>query len=316
MRRIVALFLLAASLCFAAASADLPDKWRSWRFSRAVTGDPSSSDSPAALELPWDLYAHCKPECSDIRILNLQGAEVPFEMVQKRPSASTASRATRVIENSFVSGQYTQVIGDLGEARTESFDRVMVETSLPNFIVWAEVALSDDAKTWRVVEPRAPISRFRSRAVEGTQTIPIQALSSRYIRVRVANPSEKFPVDGLRVLREESRSFPAKEVPAGFSQHNSSDAAITVWQTTLSSSALAMTARSGRILAPEWFTATNKATRSGSYSPSSAPRLPAGGSFESNWSTETTSLLKTPPSLYSPLLARCYLSEPRANSTG
>ena len=236
MRRIVALFLLAASLCFAVASADLPDKWRSWRYSRAITGSSSATDSPATLELPWDLYAHCEPECSDIRILNLQGAEVPYEMVQKRPSASTANRATRVIENSFVFGQYTQVIGDLGEARTESFDRVMVETSLPNFIVWAEVALSDDAKTWRVVEPRAPISRFRSRAVEGTQTIPIQALSSRYIRVRVANASEKFPVDGLRVLREESRSFPAKEVPAEFSQHNSSDAAITVWQTTLSSS--------------------------------------------------------------------------------
>ncbi len=114
-----------------------------------------------------------------------------------------------------------------------------VETRQPNFIVWAEVALSDDAKTWRVVEPRAPIARFRSSpGAEGTMTIPIHGLSSRYIRVRIADPSEKFSVDGLLVSREEGHSSPPKEVPPSFAMRSSSDAAMSVWQTTLSSSNL------------------------------------------------------------------------------
>ena len=103
--------------------------------------------------------------------------------------------AARVVENSFVADRYTQVIGDLGEGHA-NYDRVKVETSRPDFIAWAEVALSDDAKTWRVVETRAPIARFRSRAVDGTQTIPFRgiefALHSRAHRRSIrAIPGER-----------------------------------------------------------------------------------------------------------------------------
>ena len=255
MRRIVALFLLATSLCVAAASPDLPEKWRSWRYSRAVTANPATADSPSTIELPWELYAHCRSWCVDVRLLNSQGAEVPYEIMEILASGSTG-RAARVIENSFVSGQYTQVIGDLGAGREESFDRVRVDTTEPNFIVWAEVALSDDAKTWRVVEPRAPIARFRSSpGAEGTMTIPIQGLSSRYIRVRIADPSKKFPVDGLLVSREQSHSLPPKEVPASFAMQNSSDATVSVWQTTLSSSNLVTSEIHLSTSAPEFYRA-------------------------------------------------------------
>src|SRR6266699_2213238 len=142
--------------------------------------------------------------------------------------------ARRVIENSFIPGQYTQVIGDLGEAHA-SYDRVKVETSRPDFIVWAEVALSDDAKAWRIVETRAPIARFRSRAVDGTQTIPIQGLSSRYVRVRIADPSGQFPVSGISVLHEETYKVPTTEIPAAFTAEKSSDPTESFWRAALAS---------------------------------------------------------------------------------
>jgi hypothetical protein len=99
--------------------------------------------------------------------------------------------------------------------------------------VWAEVALSDDAKTWRIVEPRTPIARFRKRSVDGIQTIPFQGLNSRYIRVRIFETEEQFGVTGLAVLREESHPATLGEVPVAFQLASSDDTTETAWTVNL-----------------------------------------------------------------------------------
>ena len=235
MRRIISAVLLTSVIGFLALAAELPDKWRSWHYSRAVETSPAGIDGPAEVLLPWEMYAHCQPGCEDVRIVNSSGEGVPY-VAEGRPMAGNVQEhAAHVIENSFVADQYTQVIGDLGESHA-NYDRVKVETSRPDFIVWAEVALSDDERTWRVVEARAPIARFRSRAVDGTQTIPFQGLSSRYVRVRIADPSAQFPVSGISVLHEESsQAQQTREVTAAFSEEKSGDPTESVWRTTLTS---------------------------------------------------------------------------------
>src|SRR5258705_274677 len=205
MRRGASTILLAAAFCAIAISADLPEKWRVWHYSRAIEGVTTLGDEPAELTVPWEIYAHCGASCDDARILNSRGEEVPF-VLQERPAHRYAeAHQARLVENSFVSGIYTQVIGDLGEQHG-SYDRVKVDTNRPDFIVWADVALSDDTKIWRIVESRAPIARFRSREVDGTQTIPIQGLSSRYKQGDQTKESLHivFPENnGYRFIRQE-----------------------------------------------------------------------------------------------------------------
>jgi Protein of unknown function (DUF3999) len=234
MRRVICAVLLAGVIGFLAFSAELPDKWRSWRYSRAVQTSQTDTDGPAEVLLPWEMYAHCQPGCEDVRIVNSNGEGVPYVAEGRRAPQNVREHAAHVIENSFVADRYTQVIGDLGESHTD-YDRVRIETSRPDFIVWAEVALSDDAKTWRQVEARAPIARFRSRAVDGTQTIPLQGLSSRYVRVRIADTSAQFPVSGISVLHEESSPQQTREVTTAFSEEKSDDPAESVWRTALTS---------------------------------------------------------------------------------
>jgi Protein of unknown function (DUF3999) len=234
MRRMASAILLAGVFCIIAISADLPDKWRRWRYSRAIEGAAAVRDEPAELTLPWEVYVHCRANGDDVRILNSRSEEVPFVLQEKPVQRNAEAHPARIVENSFVAGNYTQVIGDLGEQHL-NYERVKVETNRPDFIVWAEVALSDDAKTWRVVEARAPIARFRSREVEGIQAIPIQGLSSRYVRVRITDPSGQFPVNGVSVLHEESYEFPTSEIPTRFVQENASDPTENVWRATLSS---------------------------------------------------------------------------------
>lgn len=233
-RRLSTAFLFFSAFSLLAVSADLPDQWRSWRYSRALQVPQTPGEAPAQIVLPWEIYAHCRPGCEDVRIVNSSGGEVPFVVEARHTASNVESRAARILENSFVSSEYTQVIGDLGEG-FGPYDRVRVETSRADFIVWAEVALSDDAKTWRVVEARAPIARFRSRAVEGTQTIPFHGLRSRYVRVRIADQSAKFPVDGISVLNEKEVRQQTADVAGSFTQEKSADPTESVWQTTLAS---------------------------------------------------------------------------------
>jgi len=234
-RRIIPAVLLTGVVSFLALATELPDKWRSWRYWRAVQTSPADTDGPAEVLLPWEMYKHCQSGCVDVRIVNSSGEGVPYVVQERRVPRNVEEHAARVIENSFVADRYTQVIGDLGKGHA-SYDRVKVETGRPDFIVWAEVALSDDARTWRVVEARAPIARFRSRAVDGTQTIPFQGLSSRYVRVRIADPSAQFPVSGISVLHEESsQPQPIRQVTAAFSEEKSGDPTESVWRTTLTS---------------------------------------------------------------------------------
>jgi hypothetical protein len=233
-RRLTVALALAGVFCFFAVAADLPDKWRSWRYSRAIEGTNSDDNLPAELNLPWEMFVHCRPDCADLRIVNSSGAEVPYVLQEKHTQQNPQSHGAGIIENSFVAGHYTQVIGDLG-GKPINYDRVRVETSRPDFIVWAEVALSDDAKTWRIVEARAPIARFRSRAVDGTQSIPIQALSSRYVRVRISDWEAQFPVSGISVLHEETIAFSRKPIQAAFAEEKSTDSSESVWKATLDS---------------------------------------------------------------------------------
>ena len=234
-RRIISALLFAGIIGVLALPADLPDKWRSWRYSRAVQILVTEDDAPAQVSLPWEMYPHCQPGCEDVRIVNSNGEEVPYVLQARHAPRNLEEHAARVIENSFVVGQYTQVIGDLGGSHP-NYDRVKVATSRPDFIVWAEVALSDDAKNWRIVEARAPIARFRSRAVDGTQTIPFTGLSSRYIRVRIADQSAQFPVSGISVLNEEEYQGPqARDVATAFAKEESKDPTESTWRTTLAS---------------------------------------------------------------------------------
>ena len=252
----LALFAGAATLLTSAA--DLPDRWRAWRYSRPIAQDSSpegpQSPRPAEILVPWSVFPHCNAGCGDLRIADAQGQEVPYQLKTEHATSRSESHEVHIIENSFSAGKFTQVVGDLG-GDAPFYDRVRIETPLSDFIVWAEVALSEDAKTWRVTEPRAPIARFRKRSVDGTQTIPFQGLNSRYIRVRIFETEEQFSVTGLSVLREESHRATFAEVPVAFQLANSDDTMETAWTTDLASSRVPVSRLEFTTETPEFYRA-------------------------------------------------------------
>jgi hypothetical protein len=62
-----------------------------------------------------------------------------------------------------------------------------------------------------MVEGRAPIFRFRKNAHEGTQVVHYSENNAQYLRVRILDGNERFPVTGAEILHETTER--AERVP-------------------------------------------------------------------------------------------------------
>lgn len=195
-RRVSVLVFSVVGLAAAAFAANLPDPWRSWLYSRPIP--VSGNGGPSELALPVQIFPHVENRLADLRIIDDRGAEVPYILLSEDGRATAESRAASLRENSYVPGGYTQVVVDLGE-HVLFHNSVSISTPETDFINWVEVAASDDARTWRIVKARAPISRFNKENLAGNQTVRYSENNARYLRLRVFEPNGQFPVTSATV---------------------------------------------------------------------------------------------------------------------
>ncbi|MBZ5528785.1 MAG: DUF3999 domain-containing protein [Acidobacteriia bacterium] len=242
------LFTLAAALF----AADLPEAWRSWRYSRPIT--LRSAGEPVRLPLPPDVFAHSANRLADLRILDDQASEVPYLL-----GGETAGTTFRILpatlrENSFVPGQFTQLVVDTGET-VKFHNTVRIETPETDFINWVEVAASDDARLWRIVKPRAPISRFRKENLEGNQTIRYSDNNARYLRLRIFEPQRQFPVSSVQLRIQETSEREFTPLPATLSPDPAAAPSLTRWDADLGSAALPVAEAFFETSQPEFYRA-------------------------------------------------------------
>ena len=245
---LVALVLLTFSISFAAT---LPNEWRSWRYSRALSGFPVEMDhSPVSLGvLPWDVVAHGSPLGADFRIVDDLNHEAPYFLTTLQSESKIETRASRILERSFIAGQFTQIIvritdkPPLDETHGVTlkqldaepwFNTYRIATPENDFMYWVETAVSDDAHRWRVVDERSPISRFRKRGLEGNQTVQFDGYSNqRFLRVRILDRESQFPVDSLEISSRSSSEPPRSAIPANFLPAEASEKSNSSWQADL-----------------------------------------------------------------------------------
>ena len=197
-RRIFFLPLALAALGASALSTDLPSAWRYWRYSRSI--ESGRADALNYVTLDREVFSHSENQLADLRIVDDLGQELPFEVrSQITPPPQPVRVGATLRENSFVPGKFTQVVLDLGE-RASFHNSVRVQTTESDFINWVEVAASDDAHQWRIVNARAPISRFRKENLEGNQLVRYSENNARYLRVRIQEAAHIFEVTGMDVF--------------------------------------------------------------------------------------------------------------------
>lgn len=194
-------FSVAVFLCaFAAFGASLPPAWQHWRYSRAIDLPATQSPRLVSLKVPQDVYANAAPGLADLRVIDETGTEVPYVLRgEVAASQPVPSQSATILENSFAPGHYTQLVLDLKDV--EGFhSSIQIDTSEREFMEWVEVAASDDAHVWRIVQERAPIFRFPREGHSGTTTVSYSPNNARYLRLRILDGDKQFPVTSTRII--------------------------------------------------------------------------------------------------------------------
>jgi hypothetical protein len=131
-------------------------------------------------------------------VIDSSGAQQAFAVDQAVGNTEVTWKAAALSEQGFVPSHYSQAVADTGTSG-EMHDVLAIESSADQFSDWVEVAASDDERTWRIVRQRAPIFRFRSDGFEGSLNVSFARTRSRWLRVRVLDPSTPFPFEGCSV---------------------------------------------------------------------------------------------------------------------
>ncbi|MGH9703930.1 MAG: hypothetical protein ACRD4K_11185, partial [Candidatus Acidiferrales bacterium] len=204
------LFGAAAALA-AADSSPLPVRWRYWSYSRPVIFAPDTPAGFINITIPFDVYADAQSNLNDLRLIDNAGNEVAFVLYSHEGHTSEKQLSAKMGEVSFAPGKYTQAVLELDE-QASFHNGVSIETPLTDFIAWCELAVSDDARTWRIVDSRSPIFRFQKTNQSGVQQLHYAQTNARFLRLRIFDADRQFPIDGARVFY--SVTLPAEEVPA------------------------------------------------------------------------------------------------------
>ena len=138
----------------------------------------------------------------------------------------------RLRENSYVPGQYTQAVLDLGEG-PEFHNAVEIETTEPNYIEWVQVAASDDGHHWRIVQDRAPIFHFQKGNQQGTRVVHYSENNARYLRLQIYETARQFPLTGAQVLDEVVVPAERVAIAAAMTQDAPALAGTTSWTVDL-----------------------------------------------------------------------------------
>jgi uncharacterized protein DUF3999 len=204
-RRIRAGFAAVAILVFipltTLAISGLPAAWDHWHYWRAIELPATDMTRLVQVRIADEIFLRSGISLNDLRVIDDQGSERPYTVFVLGAAQKTENLAATLHERSFVPGGYTQAVVEIkGDAPFHN--SLEVETSEQNFIEWVSVDASEDARTWRIVQERAPIFRFIKDGREGTRVVQYSDNNARYLRVRIFNGEKQFPISGVEVQRE------------------------------------------------------------------------------------------------------------------
>jgi hypothetical protein len=216
------------------ANAPLPKAWANWQYSRAVELPQTDSPRLASFVLPDDVFEHSRIGLPDLRIIDDSGNETAYALRIHNGSTNTVPLQTKLVENSFVPGQFTQLVLNLG-SNPAFHNAVEIQSAATDFIAWVSVEASDDARAWRIVEPRAPFFKFASEYHGGMRVISYSENNARYLRIHILDGSKQFPVFGAVVFHQAETAAERAPFDAAFSPGAPSGPHRSAWVTDLGS---------------------------------------------------------------------------------
>lgn len=161
---------------------------------RTINVPPQPHPAWTVLRIPQDVDPGADSRYAGLRIRDDDGHDVPY--VLDPQCASATSHRASLSGTGFVEGRYTETLIDAGRSG-DLYDAIVVDTPKSTFFTRTEVAISDDRETWRILRSDALIYRVGASSDPGSQTIALTPSRARWIRLRVLDPREAFPLNGV-----------------------------------------------------------------------------------------------------------------------
>jgi hypothetical protein len=173
--------------------------WNAWSTVTPVAAAPAKRPRYVRVRLPLEVDPGATGEYADLRVVDDRGAETPYALDPQRAQPDRL-RSVRMIDTGFVPHRYSQAVLDLGADRAADTVILQVDgAKRPAYFERVTIEASDDRKTWRIVRADAIVYYVAEDGGRGNQTVRFPESDSRWLRVRVADPHEPFPIGGASV---------------------------------------------------------------------------------------------------------------------
>jgi hypothetical protein len=179
----------------------LPAPWKQWKYSAPVRVPALHESRLVRVRVPEAVSREALPGWADLRMIDDAGREVPFVLHARTEQFSRELRQARLMDLTYKPGEDTRATVDLG-AQAPVHNGIEIQTPLQELFARVAIDVSANAKNWRVLQEGAPIFRFVKSGLDGNQTVHYTDNTWRYLRLRITDGPEKFPLTGVRVWHE------------------------------------------------------------------------------------------------------------------
>lgn len=181
-----------------------------WKYYKDILG---AEGNLAKVTLDDDTFSNSTKDLFDVRIIDGENREVPFKLVSGKESFKSDRVSVKMINNSYVPGQSSQVILDLGNPGN-LVNNLTINTSSENFQRNVKVYGSNDMTAWNVLKDNGYIYDFTDKKAnfksQNTQ-IKFSDSAYHYIKIEIAddggNPVKINSVETSDTIEEDTRGY-------------------------------------------------------------------------------------------------------------
>jgi hypothetical protein len=208
---------------------DAGPAWQAWTQVTPVLAARSHAARYVRVALPLAIDPGAGGDYPDLRVVDEHGREYPYALDPLRPHVD--ERGVPLIDVGFVPRRGTQGVVDLGTSGA-LVDAVVLDVDAdrrPTYFERVALDASDDRHTWRVVRDDAIAYRVAQDGGHGSTTLTFPPTRSRWLRVRVLDPSAAFPLTGARVESAAPPEPSLAQVAIARAEHDDAAAHVQTW---------------------------------------------------------------------------------------
>jgi hypothetical protein len=186
-----------------------------WSYFKEIQPPDPSKAKYAFFQVDSDIYDGSAGMLHDIRIIDSDMREIPYQVVMKRESEKRQQFFPKLLNNSYRKDEYNSFVLDLGK-EPPRVNEISILTSSKNFMRRVSVEGGYDQMEWNLLTDKAYIYDFSRNVREKYLRVGFPTSNFRFLLVKVFDdgngPLEIRDAETFRVKREDARteSWPLK----------------------------------------------------------------------------------------------------------